>query len=99
VYRPATSSDVTRLIQANLDKFADRVQALLPKDGQIDLTTQGCMPFTVLIKVRHWKNSSGIMKENGSYLESYGDRPIAIRRHCQGEEEGQAAPHTACEAK
>lgn len=38
-------------IQANLDKFADRVQALLPKDSQIDLSTQGCMPLTVLMKV------------------------------------------------
>ena len=38
--------------KANLDKFADQVQATLPKDSAVNLTTQGCMPLTVLVKVK-----------------------------------------------
>eukprot|EP00903_Cladosiphon_okamuranus_P014952 g13840.t1 len=39
-----------QFLEANLDKFADRVQALLPKDSPVNLATQGCMPLIVLIK-------------------------------------------------
>ncbi|CAN0290937.1 unnamed protein product, partial [Ectocarpus sp. 12 AP-2014] len=37
-------------LEANLDKFADHIQAHLPKDSPINLSAHGCMPFTVLIK-------------------------------------------------
>lgn len=41
----------SRTPQANLDKFAERIQAQLPKDSPVNLTTHGCMPCTILIKV------------------------------------------------
>lgn len=46
--------------QANLDKFAERIQALLPKDSTVNLTTLGCMPFTVLFKVTRLNHSTSI---------------------------------------
>ncbi|CAM9887983.1 unnamed protein product [Ascophyllum nodosum] len=44
------SDDRCMFLEVDLEKFADRIQAILPKDCCVDLAGHGCMPFIVLLK-------------------------------------------------